>query len=70
MRWQNISLNSLGEMHIAEWAAATGARINHGYESEKTEGGIRALAMASQRQHEPSCKLFPMPSGRHTRTDT
>src|ERR1700730_3802327 len=42
-RWQNISLNSLGETHIAEWAVATGAHINHGYESEKTEGGIRAL---------------------------
>jgi dienelactone hydrolase len=42
-RWQNISLTSLGETHIAEWAAATGAHINHGYESEKTEGGIRAL---------------------------
>jgi hypothetical protein len=42
-RWQNISLNTLGQTHIAEWAAATGAHINHGYESEKTEGGIRAL---------------------------
>ena len=42
-RWQNTSLSSLGETHIAEWAATTGAHINHGYESEKTEGGIRAL---------------------------
>jgi dienelactone hydrolase len=42
-RWQNISLDSLGETHIAQWAAATGAHINHGYESEKTEGGIHAL---------------------------
>jgi dienelactone hydrolase len=42
-RWQNISLESLGETHIAKWAAATGAHINHGYESEKTEGGIQAL---------------------------
>jgi dienelactone hydrolase len=42
-RWQNISLDSLGETHIAEWAASTGAHINHGYESEKTEGGIRAV---------------------------
>jgi len=41
--WQNLSLNSLGETHIAGWAAATGAHINHGYESEKTEGGIHAL---------------------------
>lgn len=42
-RWQNISLDSLGETHIAEWAAATGAHINHGYEAEKREGGIRAV---------------------------
>jgi dienelactone hydrolase len=42
-RWQTISLSSLGETHIAEWAAATGAHINHGYASEKTEGGIHAL---------------------------
>jgi dienelactone hydrolase len=42
-RWQNISLNSLGETHIAEWATAAGAHINHGYDSEKTEGGIHAL---------------------------
>jgi pimeloyl-ACP methyl ester carboxylesterase len=42
-RWQSVSLDSLGETHIAEWAATTGAHINHGYESEKTEGGIRAL---------------------------
>ncbi len=42
-RWRNVPLESLGETHVAEWAAATGAHINHGYESEKTEGGIRAL---------------------------
>jgi dienelactone hydrolase len=42
-RWQNVSLDSLGETHISEWAAATDAHINQGYESEKTEGGIRAV---------------------------
>jgi dienelactone hydrolase len=42
-RWQNISLDSLGETHIAEWATTASAHINHGYESEKTEGGIHAL---------------------------
>jgi dienelactone hydrolase len=41
--WQGVSLDSLGETHIAEWAAATGAHINQGYEGEKTEGGIRAV---------------------------
>jgi dienelactone hydrolase len=42
-RWQNTSLDSLGQTHISDWAASTGAHINHGYESEKTEGGIYAL---------------------------
>jgi dienelactone hydrolase len=42
-RWQSISLDSLGETHIAEWAVATGAHINAGYEAEKREGGIHAL---------------------------
>src|ERR1700733_8497963 len=41
--WQNISLSSLGESHISEWAAATGAHINKGYQTEKTEGGVRAV---------------------------
>jgi dienelactone hydrolase len=50
-RWQNISLDSLGETHISEWAAATGAHINQGYDSEKTEGGIRAVGQG-----------FPAPS--------
>jgi dienelactone hydrolase len=42
-QWQNVSLDSLGETHISEWANSTGATINKGYESEATEGGIRAL---------------------------
>jgi len=42
-RWQNVSFGTLGETHVAEWASATGAHINHGYESEKTEVGIHAL---------------------------
>jgi dienelactone hydrolase len=41
--WQGVSIHSLGETHVAEWAAATGAHINQGYEGEKTEGGIRAV---------------------------
>lgn len=32
-----------GTTHIAEWAAATGAHINKGYEVEEREGGIRAV---------------------------
>ena len=41
--WQNVAVESLGETHISEWAAATGAHINQGYETEKTEGGVRAV---------------------------
>jgi len=42
-RWRNLSLDSLGETHIAEWTRATGTTINRGYDAEKSEGGIRAL---------------------------
>jgi dienelactone hydrolase len=41
--WAGVSLSSLGETHIAEWAAATGVHINTGYTDEVREGGIRAL---------------------------
>ena len=41
--WSNISLNSLGETHISEWAATTGAHINATYDAESREGGIRAV---------------------------
>jgi len=50
-RWRSLTLDSLGETHIADWAIATGATINRGYASEKTEGGIRALGQG-----------FPAPS--------
>lgn len=42
-RWQNASIDSLGETHIAAWADATGATINKGYEVETKEGGIEAV---------------------------
>jgi len=42
-RWQNVTLDSLGKTHIAEWAVATGATINKGYEVETKEGGIEAV---------------------------
>ena len=41
--WRGVSIESLGETHISEWAPTAGAHINHGYEGEKTEGGIRAV---------------------------
>ncbi|WP_448700765.1 alpha/beta hydrolase [Mucilaginibacter sp. AW1-3] len=37
------ALLAMGTTHIAEWAAATGAHINKGYEVEEREGGIRAV---------------------------
>jgi dienelactone hydrolase len=41
--WRGEPIDSLGETHIGVWAAATGARINHGYETEKTEAGVQAV---------------------------
>lgn len=41
--WRNISIESLGETRIGDWAATTGAHINDGYATEKTEAGVRAV---------------------------
>jgi dienelactone hydrolase len=41
--WRGRSIDSLGETHIGAWAATTGARINRGYESEKSEAGVQAV---------------------------
>jgi dienelactone hydrolase len=41
--WRGKSIDSLGETHIGAWAAATGAHINHGYETEKSEAGVQAV---------------------------
>jgi dienelactone hydrolase len=43
--WRGQSIDSLGETHIGAWATATGARINHGYETEKTEAGVQAVGL-------------------------
>lgn len=56
-RWQNVSL---GETHIAEWAATTGAHINHGYESEKREGGIHALGRDFPAPTRAQLQVVPM----------
>jgi dienelactone hydrolase len=42
-RWRKKPLDSLGVSHVSEWAAATGAHINKGYQTEKTEGGVNAI---------------------------
>jgi dienelactone hydrolase len=50
-RWRGVSFDSLGETRIGDWAAVTGARINQGYGTEKTEAGVRAVG-----------RHFPAPS--------
>jgi dienelactone hydrolase len=60
-RWQNLSLDSLGETHIAEWAIATGAVINRGYETEKSEGGIRALGQGFPAPTRAQLQVVPEP---------
>jgi len=42
-RWRNLSIESLGETRIGDWASVTGAHINSGYATEKTEAGVRAV---------------------------
>jgi hypothetical protein len=34
----------MGEVHISEWAAQTGAHIGRSFATEASEGGVRALA--------------------------
>jgi hypothetical protein len=33
----------MGEVHISEWAAQTGAHIGSSFANEASEGGVRAL---------------------------
>jgi len=42
-RWRSVSIASLGETRIGDWATAKGAHINDGYSAEKTEAGVRAV---------------------------
>jgi len=42
-RWRGVSIDSLGEVRVGDWAQATGAHINRGYDTEITEAGIRAV---------------------------
>jgi len=41
--WSSTSVASLGQTHIAEWAATTESTINTGYADEQREGGILAV---------------------------
>ena len=42
--WSDASIRNLGEAHISDWAAQTGALIGQGFQKEVSEGGVRALA--------------------------
>ena len=41
--WTEASVDSMGEVHISEWAAQTGAHIGRTFATEASEGGVRAL---------------------------
>jgi dienelactone hydrolase len=43
--WTDAAIRNLGEAHISEWAAQTGAHIGAGFQKEVSEGGVRALAV-------------------------
>jgi dienelactone hydrolase len=42
--WTEASIRAMGEVHISEWAAQTGAHIGSSFANEASEGGVRALA--------------------------
>jgi dienelactone hydrolase len=41
--WTEASIQAMGEVHISEWAAQTGAHVGSGFANELSEGGVRAL---------------------------
>jgi dienelactone hydrolase len=41
--WTEASIRTMGEVHISEWAAQTGAHIGSSFANEASEGGVRAL---------------------------
>ncbi|HEY0307487.1 MAG TPA: acetylxylan esterase [Acidobacteriaceae bacterium] len=42
--WTVAAINALGESHISEWAARTGAHVGSGFLNELSEGGVEALS--------------------------
>ena len=42
--WTEAEIESFGEVHISEWAAMTGAHIGGKFQTELSEGGVRALS--------------------------
>ena len=41
--WTEAQIRAMGEVHISEWAAQTGAHIGSSFANEASEGGVRAL---------------------------
>jgi dienelactone hydrolase len=41
--WTEASIQAMGEVHISEWAAQTGAHVGSSFANEASEGGVRAL---------------------------
>lgn len=58
-----------GTTHIAEWAVATGAHINKGYEVEAREGGIRAVGAGFPALTHDELQVVPMAEWQAHRDD-
>lgn len=58
--WPREGIGVYGETHIAEWAAKTGAHINKGYDTETTEGGIRAVGRGFRAPSAEELQAVPM----------
>ena len=41
--WTEDKIQSMGEVHISEWAAKTGAHVGEKFQTELSENGVRAL---------------------------
>lgn len=58
--WRAVSIASLGETRIGDWASATGARINDGYATEKTEAGTHAVGRNFPALHADQLQAIPL----------
>lgn len=58
--WRGISIDSLGEVRVGDWAKATGAHINRGYDSEITEAGIHAVGHNFPAPSRADLQVVPM----------
>lgn len=42
--WSDAEIRSMDEVHVSEWSAKTGAHIGGRFQTELSEGGVRALS--------------------------